>query len=200
MDRFAKASYGEWGDFVNQPYRSTLTTEGEHVVIAFQREGGIWRDGKKHAFCISKKFTISPPSGSLICDYVLENQEADPIEVRFGVELMAGGMAGSASDRYYLIDGVKPVESILQSSGTDKAIERFGVRDEWMGVTVEYRLDRKADLWRFPIETVSLSESGFERLYQGSVMLPSWKVPLAGQGSGGGERWTLRITTSVEHR
>ena len=28
----------------------------------------------------------------------------------------------------------------------------------------------KADVWQFPIETVSLSESGFERTYQGTVV------------------------------
>ena len=109
-------------------------------------------------------------------------------------------MAGSAANRYYLINGRKPEESILQSTGADNDVQRFGVRDEWMGVTVEYALDHKAELWRFPIETVSLSESGFERLYQGSVMLPSWRIPLGGKGSGGGERWTLRIKTSVEHQ
>ena len=27
------------------------------------------------------------------------------------------------------------------------------------------------DVWRLPIETVSMSESGFERVYQGSALL-----------------------------
>jgi alpha-amylase len=199
-DRFQSASYEEWGDFVNQPYRSTITTEGEHVVISLQREGGIWRNGIRHGLCITKTFRISPPDGSMTCDYVLENREVAPLDVRFGVELVAGGMAGSAADRYYLINGKKPVDAILQSTGMDKSVERFGVRDEWMGVKVEYTLDRKAELWRFPIETVSLSESGFERLYQGSVMVPSWNVSLAGKGNGDGERWAMRISMSVEHR
>ena len=43
-----------------------------------------------------------------------------------------------------------------------------------------------ADAWWSPIETVSNSESGFERVYQGSSLLFSWPVRL-----GAGERWPL---------
>ncbi len=200
LTSFARASYGEWGDFVNQPYGSTIATEGDQVVITLHREGGVWTDGKKHALAITKTFTIAPPDGAMTVEYVLENREAKPLEIRFAVELVAGGMAGSAADRYYLINGQKPVESILQSTGSDNDVKRFGVRDEWMRVTVGYTVDRSAELWRFPLETVSLSESGFERLYQGSVMVPSWKVALASAGSGGGERWTMKIVAGVEHR
>jgi len=34
-------------------------------------------------------------------------------------------------------------------------------------------------VWRFPIETVSMSEAGFERVYQNSVVVPLWEVDLA---------------------
>ena len=34
-------------------------------------------------------------------------------------------------------------------------------------------------LWRFPLETASQSEGGFERTYQGSVLVPIFRrVPL----------------------
>jgi 4-alpha-glucanotransferase len=166
----------------------------------FEREGGVWMNGSRHALCITKTFRIDPPDAELSVEYILENREARPLEMRFGVELVAGGMAGNAPDRYYLIDGKKPSESVLQSQGTDTGVKRFGVRDEWMGVTVEYELDKAASLWRFPIETVSLSESGFERLYQGSVMIPHWNVTLGARGSGDTERWVVRIKASAAHR
>ena len=35
-----------------------------------------------------------------------------------------------------------------------------------------------ADVWWSPIETVSNSEAGFERVYQGSGVLVSWPVVL----------------------
>ena len=45
-----------------------------------------------------------------------------------------------------------------------------------------------ADAWYAPIETVSNSEAGFERVYQGSALLLSWPVRLAP-----GERWSATI-------
>jgi 4-alpha-glucanotransferase len=197
LEGVSRASYCELGDFVNQPYRSTVRNEGEHVLLVFEREGGVWRDGVRHALCITKTFRIDPPDGTLSVEYALENRESRPIDLRFGIELVAGGMAGNAPDRYYLINGKKPVESVLQSQGTETGVERFGVRDEWMGVTVEYHMDQAASLWRFPIETVSLSESGFERLYQGSVMIPHWNVALGARGT---DRWVVRIKATAAHR
>ena len=41
------------------------------------------------------------------------------------------------------------------------------------------RASAPVDFWRFPLETVSNSESGFERTYQGSVIAPRFPVRLA---------------------
>jgi alpha-amylase len=42
--------------------------------------------------------------------------------------------------------------------------------DEWQKLQATVDVDRPLTLWRFPIETVSLSEAGFERVYQSSVV------------------------------
>jgi alpha-amylase len=45
-----------------------------------------------------------------------------------------------------------------------------------LGVEFWLRPDPAAGLWAFPIETVSVSEAGFERVYQGSAVLLHWPV------------------------
>ncbi|HUI29581.1 MAG TPA: alpha-amylase/4-alpha-glucanotransferase domain-containing protein, partial [Candidatus Acidoferrales bacterium] len=50
--------------------------------------------------------------------------------------------------------------------------------DEWQGLRVTVEVDKPLTLWRFPIETVSLSESGFERVYQSSVVFLHSKVKI----------------------
>jgi alpha-amylase len=35
-----------------------------------------------------------------------------------------------------------------------------------------------ADLWYFPMETISNSEAGFERVYQGICVTPTWELQL----------------------
>lgn len=47
---------------------------------------------------------------------------------------------------------------------------------ESMGVDVTVSFEPAATLWRLPIETVSQSERGFERAYQGTSLVASWPV------------------------
>jgi hypothetical protein len=67
----------------------------------------------------------------------------------------------------------QPLAASLAPQGID-----FVVVDEWLGVKTVFRFSVPAVLWRFPVETVSLSESGFERLYQSSVVFPHWRMRL----------------------
>ena len=50
--------------------------------------------------------------------------------------------------------------------------------DEWQDVAVEIEARGASQLWISPIETVSESEEGFERVYQGSQILGVWNVTL----------------------
>lgn len=54
----------------------------------------------------------------------------------------------------------------------------IGYGNDWVGISVETRPDPVADAWWSPIETVSNSETGFERVYQGSGLLLSWPTRL----------------------
>jgi 4-alpha-glucanotransferase len=191
--------YGELGDFVNQPYRSTVAGDAEHVVVEFERSGALWMDGQKHRVRVKKTFRYTVLSDAFTVDYSVENLENSPIDLHFGVELALGGMAGDAPDRYYTIDGLPMEGARLRSAAEHGAVLEFGAVDGWMNVEVGFKLGRPAGLWRFPIETVSLSEAGFERLYQGSVMIPHWRFMLAPSGSKGAGSWSVSITQTVRH-
>jgi alpha-amylase len=52
--------------------------------------------------------------------------------------------------------------------------------DEWLGLGARLTWSPGAELAWGPVETVSVSESGFERIYQGLALLLSW--PLADDG------------------
>jgi hypothetical protein len=51
----------------------------------------------------------------------------------------------------------------------------------------------RAVLWRFPVETVSNSESGAERVYQCSCTLLSWPLQLEP-----GQEWRVSLDFSLE--
>jgi len=197
LEAFARQTYRELGDFVNQPYGSTLKEEGEHVYLSLVRDGGIWRDGQRHPLRIRKDFHFALERHEIRVDYILDNLGDAPVDFMFGVELAAGGMAGNAPDRYVLINGERPErDSVLQGRAAHDAVRTFGVADEWLGAEVRYALEHQATLWRFPLETVSLSEAGFERLYQGTILMPHWPVRLEAAQA---VSWRTSLTLTAKH-
>jgi len=178
LNAFGTCKYLELGDFVNQAYDVTVRTEAGEVEIHFQRDGSLWFGPEPHKFLISKKIRYKQGSGEIRALYTLVNGENRPVEIWFGVEMCVGLMAGDAHDRYYDIEGRHLSDATLRGIGEEQNVRRFRLVDEWLGLECAFEMDRPATLWRHPIETVSLSEAGFERVYQGSIIVPHWKIQL----------------------
>lgn len=99
--------------------------------------------------------------------------DGGPLETTFASELCLTLLAGQAPDRYYLLDDRRPDDSYLVSRGAAEA-RCLSMVCEWSHLRIDLRAGWDAEWWRAPVETVSTSESGIERIYQGSVLLPRW--------------------------
>jgi alpha-amylase len=64
--------------------------------------------------------------------------------------------------------------------------------DEWLGAEIALSFTAPAEVAWAPVETVSLSESGFERIYQGSALLVVWPLRLRP-----GETWDVSLRLRV---
>jgi alpha-amylase len=104
------------------------------------------------------------------------NAGKPPAEFHFGSEALFCLLAGNAHDRY--VDWGSG-RDILASRGDMGKVEKLAVADEWLKLRCEARFPGAARVWRDAIETVSQSEGGYERVYQGTVILPLWDVKLA---------------------
>jgi alpha-amylase len=50
-------------------------------------------------------------------------------------------------------------------------ISEFTIKDDHLDMSVLFKFDESVNLWHFPLETVSLSESGIEKVYQGTTFI-----------------------------
>ena len=97
-----------------------------------------------------------------------------PSNFTVGLEVVLNLLAPNVPDRYFEFAGErKPLEWSGVVDGP-----RVRVADEWQNVAVEIEASGASQLWISPIETVSESEEGFERVYQGSQILGVWNVSL----------------------
>ena len=107
---------------------------------------------------------------------ILENQSDSIIDHNYGLELNFGLLGGNSPDRYYLVNGENC--GSLNSQGEHNDIKTIALVNEWDNFKINMELSEACHLWRSPIETISMSEAGFERVYQASAILPHWKLKL----------------------
>ena len=132
---------------------------------------------------------------SLIVPNVVED-----VEFRFGTEALFCLLAGNAHDRYIEWDGqpaAKPGSGpghrdILASRGEMAGVTNVRITDEWLKLRCEVKFPGASRAWRDAIETVSQSEGGYERVYQGTVVIPIWDLKLSA-GSEGAASMSIQL-------
>ncbi|MFH0750392.1 MAG: alpha-amylase/4-alpha-glucanotransferase domain-containing protein [Chloroflexota bacterium] len=190
---FARADATEYGDFVAHPFRVEATGD-DH--------GGGWarlvRDGvactPAGALPVRVEKTIAAGGDrrtpTLSLEVRVENRGAGPLEVTLAVEwatTMLGGGGNPAA--WYLLDG----ERIRHDAAAVRAdLGELRSGNDYVGLEIATRVEPPAETWISPIDTVSNSEAGFERVYQGSALVFAWPLVLPA-----GAATTVRVEHTV---
>ena len=98
--------------------------------------------------------------------YTLENLEDNAAQVSFAPEM---NFAFSFFEEKNAVDL--------------KRAREWSFCDEPFGLEVKVQLSEDARMWVFPVQTVSLSEAGFEKTYQGTTVTPVFALTLPARGS-----------------
>ncbi len=106
------------------------------------------------------------------------NQGSSRLNCIYANELNFSLLGGHTPDRYYIIDGIKPSNANLDSYQDTNTKSSLAIVNEWDRFKLELDFENPTDIWCFPVETVSMSEAGFERIYQSSAVMPHWPLDL----------------------
>ncbi len=180
-ENFQAARHHERGTFVQAPYRYRLSGSNREASLFMERTGHVYPATQGDApQPLQLEKTVSATAGepTFRTSYRLGNPGTRELTGRFGVEFNLTLLAGRAPDRYYTVNGRKPRDAFLCSVGQDEGVQSVQLTDAWQGFEIQISSHEPAALWRFPVETVSQSEGGFEKIYQGSCLLLLWDVCL----------------------
>lgn len=192
IDSFKTGTYGEAGDFIHGQYNSETKKHNDTLNIMLSREGRVNFFDSSVKISVRKELIVSANTPDLEITYIIKNLDDRPVNLWFGFELNYALLAGDAPDRYYYFVGQKIDNPRLNSSGITKNVHEMGLRDEWLDIDINLQLPDNTTIWRLPIETVSQSESGFERVYQSSVIVPNWKFKLSANSE-----WKVKIIQKI---
>lgn len=177
LKQFLGGRYEEEGDFILEPYQSSIDhTSGE---ITMFREGRVCRAGRDYPVNIKKRFRFENDSDLINVSYELTAQTTEPLSVRFGLENNFNFQAGHAEDRFIMIDDNRHENSFLDSVGEYGETESFSMIDQYRSLAVAGSFTPSSQFWHMPIHTVSMSEGGFEKVYQGTTFLNLYDLILS---------------------
>jgi alpha-amylase len=122
---------------------------------------------------ITKLFLFGPtPQGCEVsCDISITLSAPLSRPLAMGVESVINFLAPADSDRFF---ETPAGPQNLRFSGILPA-PLLRVEDGWQKMRVTLHAPGSQEFWVAPIETVSESEGGFERVYQGSQILAVWR-------------------------
>jgi 4-alpha-glucanotransferase len=189
-------TYLELGDFVEGAF--------EHVTVAddklvLRRAGTFDFDAICSQLVVTKTFRVGGNrlDPTLRLDVALENAGDSNLSfelaVEWNVNLLGGGHNPAA---YYQTEAGERSPHDVAGEVAEASSIAFG--NDFEAVRIEARPEPPARLTWYPVETVSNSEGGFERVYQGSSLLFRWPVSLA---TGESSTVTVRfaVAQSIDH-
>jgi len=193
LQEFMDVKYPETGDFVTEPYTALVKKTSSEIEIKLKRKGIVRSDKKTLPIEIQKIVSILKGQSIINISYEISNMSQDTLDAVFGVEFNFSLLTGSAADRYYVIPGKDLDDRKMASIGETENCSNIKLVDEWKGYSVSLETGGLDRIWRFPIETVSQSESGFERTYQSSLVFLNKRITVEP-----GAKWTNNLKLIIE--
>lgn len=177
FEDYAPIRLDEDGTLAGGRYRVTNTSRRSVELVS--QDSWHW--------AVTKLFSFAPAEDGfeVTCDLTLKKTSPGDATVQIGLEVVINFLAPAATDRYFDAEGQRfPLRWSAKTSANP-----LRVIDEWQKTGVSLYAPEAREFWLAPIETVSESEGGFERIYQGSQIAPIWLVPIASDGE-----WRGKLT------
>jgi len=149
------------------PWRVAIAREpdGAHAVLR--------RATQDRAIVIEKTVGVLGEGGRMRIAYRVESMTGSLEPGWFGIEWNFAMLDARSAGRRFRIEGEREDRS-LGSNGEAGPCRQVSLIDRDRGFQVNLSWNHEARLWWAPVETVSLSESGLERVYQSTALLPAW--------------------------
>lgn len=134
-------------------------------------------------------FTAREEGFRITCDVTIKREAKSAVRSYVGIETVVNLLAPNASDRYLEVGGER--HELGWAGGATASLLKLV--DEWQNVRMTLAAEDARQYWISPIETVSESEEGFERVYQGSQVLAVWLGEFEP-----GKSWNVRLNCTIE--
>ncbi|MBX3028996.1 MAG: DUF1926 domain-containing protein [Chloroflexi bacterium] len=196
-EALAAATADELGDFVSGAF-TTLDASPDEVVL--ERLGSVRSGETRMPVRVTKRFRFDGDrrSPAIGLEVRVTNEGEMPIEARLGLEWSLNLLGGGGNPAAWWDLGEQRVA--FDTSGELPDATRIACGNDTVGLTVTATTPDPADIWWASVDTVSISEDGFERTHQGSGLVCTWPIRLApGESRSASVRLAVACTLDRAH-
>ena len=179
LDRFRRASYSEIGDFVLGGYTAEVGGSGIDKLHDHAQPRRT-RLGQRGGAARARREAADDHGGRPRADWSNTPspiRRIQPLHLRFGIETSYGFDGGNSEMCYLAIFDGATVG--LGQAAASENVGGYRLGTQIRGFEVSATLAQAGALWRFPLEPVTMSEGGYERIHQGTVLLHVFPLDLA---------------------
>ncbi len=175
-ENYEKNEFQDGGEFAGRPYECLINDKDNILQAHFKRTGFVHTGLKPARLTLQKTLELRPNTETLCITYKFVNEGDIKIDALFtsewNINLLGGGHNEGA---YYRVEGQDIGDARLDSRGEITDAEEIFMGNAYLGIEIGLKLEHPLTLWRFPVECVSNSEGGVEKVYQCScvvILLP----------------------------
>jgi hypothetical protein len=160
---------------------AVLTPDGGSVPVRVVKMIGLVADRSEPAITMSIE---------------VANEGTRPVEARLAVEWSLNMLGGGGNPQAWFEAAGE--RRRFDTKGRAEGTTEVGMGNDYVGVALRSQATPSADAWWYSIDTISLSEQGFERNHQGTCLLWSWPLIL---GPGRSARFGIdsQVSSNVDH-
>jgi hypothetical protein len=175
LKEMVESKFEELGSFAGAPYTEKASSKDGRIVLS--ATGTVRLTAEPVRLTIHKVLCIPSGEASLKVSYDLNFGSEISEELLFAPELNLLIPSGRGAQGMIATDTGDSSVIKLSHPGEFLGVRELTLRDDHLGLLATVSMGTPCKLWQFPVETVSLSESGLERIYQGTCIIAVWSQP-----------------------
>ncbi len=192
LDDYRRCKFYDLGDFTLEPFDYTYEIDGGVTRITMHRRGSLASLGGRIPFEVQKTMMIDSESNEMVLETKVTNSSQHNLLIWFGNEWNFA-LSGSKKHAFLRFGDPPGKKRSIHEAGQVHHTQLAELVDELFNLSIEISFDQCSTIWFFPVQTISQSESGFDKTYQGTTIFASAKNNIA-KGESSICRTMIKIT------
>jgi hypothetical protein len=199
LSGYAAGAFARGADFLLGSWQASVEQAKEEVTVRLERRGALTLGDQPYALRLEKAVTAQRSGQQVAVRYRVAN-EGQEVSFLLASEWNVNPIQAPDGDDRIQTLHVKGRKRSLAEAGQADGVRRVAVAGS-AGVALAAELAQPCTLWHFPVESVSNSEGGLERVNQGACLVFLFPLRLkSGQSREVSFTWTIDEEEAVPKR